>query len=123
MYAPDILTISTKASNLALLAVAVTEYEQQAPAAFPNIDPFTMKQGLAVLLNDCMKQLRGEIKQADLPGTFYHALSAACGGTAALADMAIEAEGDEAAYDDFCSLSYIVADAVARLAVELDEIA
>ena len=119
----DLLNISTKASNLSLLAVAVTEYEQQPPAAFPQISPFTMKQGLSLLLNECMQQLRKEIQQAELPGTFYHALSAACGGTAALADMAIEAEGDAAAYDDFCSLSYIVADAVARLAVELDELA
>ena len=115
------MNISTKAENLALLAVAVCEYEQQPPAAFPEINPRTVKEGLAVLLNDGMTALREEITQAKLPGLYHHTLSAACAATAALADMAIEAEDDEA-YDELCSFSYFVADAVAKLAVELDEI-
>lgn len=119
----EILNISTKASILSLLAVAVTEYEEQSPNAYPSIEPITIKQGLAVLLDGCMHQLREEILQAGLPGTYHDKLSTACGCTKALADMAVEAESDTEVYEDLCSFSYVVVDVVSRLAVELEELA
>lgn len=118
----DILSVSVKASNLAALAIAVTEYEGQNPAGFQNIDGKAIKISLVNLLNENMQQLREEINEAKLPGNYHHALSAACGATAALENLAYDAEDDADLFDDLCSFCYSVVDIVSRLAVELDEL-
>ena len=125
MNSNTVLPLATKAENLSFLAVAVTEFEDSAPSAvaFSNITGFQMQQGLAILLRDNMKSLRAEIERQHLPGLSPETLSLASTSTATLAELAIEAEGDCAAFDEFTAYAYTATEAVRALAAELDELA
>lgn len=119
----SLLSLSVQASNLFSLAVAVTEYEFAPPAAFSDLNPRIVKQGLAMLLDDGLQQLRYDLEYEQAPGLYQQSLSVACSLSAALVEAALTSEaGGEEAYDDFCNLSYTVADAVRQLAEDLQDI-
>lgn len=114
-----------KAYQLARLAVAATDYEDRAPAAFPAMQGFDMAESLVYILADDVEALRKAAceSRTDVPNA---ALSEACAITKAAVQAAESAWNTDplsTEQQDFFSLLYIVADSLAKLALAFDDLA
>lgn len=107
--------IAERAANLALLAVAVAEYDDRTTPVYASIPPRTMQEGLTVLLDDLMQQLRAEV-EAEVPDISPITLSLASTAT----ETAVNLIMDDSRFCDYQAHTDVTVQTLSALALELD---
>lgn len=107
--------IAERAANLALLAVAVAEYDDRTTPVYGSIPPRTMQEGLTVLLDDLMQQLRAEV-EAEVPDISPITLSLASTAT----ETAVNLIMDDSRFCDYQVHTDVLVRNLSALALELD---